>query len=139
MPMTTSSTEIRESSSGRCARDCNGSIECGLRAAGCGFINHERRVAAGRCRRSAGAPIRNPQYAIGYSLAGAGLIWAARGFQPAKLLGQLAHVNWRWIALALVCDVASYVCQGARWRLLLKPVGEVTTLQSTQAIYAGLF
>jgi uncharacterized protein (TIRG00374 family) len=33
----------------------------------------------------------------------------------------------------------SYVCQGARWRLLLKPLGDLTTLRATQAIYAGLF
>src|SRR5262247_1546834 len=113
--------------------------DCGLRIADSSITNSESPKGAageGRERRSA---IRNLQSAIGYLLAGAGLIWALRGVQPAKLLGQLSHINWWLIALALVCDVASYVCQGARWRLLLKPIGEVTTLQSTQAIYAGLF
>jgi uncharacterized protein (TIRG00374 family) len=35
--------------------------------------------------------------------------------------------------------VLSYVCQGIRWRLLLQPVGRISILHSTQAIYAGLF
>jgi len=83
--------------------------------------------------------IRNPQSAIGYLLALGGLIWVLRDLQPANLLGQLTRINWWWIAVALVCDVGSYVCQGVRWRLLLRPVGEITMVQSTQAIYAGLF
>jgi uncharacterized protein (TIRG00374 family) len=51
----------------------------------------------------------------------------------------IANLDWRWVALAVVCDVLSYVCQGARWRLLLKPLGKLSTLRATQAIYAGLF
>src|SRR5262249_53836977 len=51
--------------------------DCGLRIADCGFINCERRAAEGgiggaRKRQSA---IRDPQSAIGYLLAAAGLIW----------------------------------------------------------------
>ncbi|HEV2666472.1 MAG TPA: lysylphosphatidylglycerol synthase transmembrane domain-containing protein [Blastocatellia bacterium] len=111
----------------------------GLRIAGSSITNSESANGAAGGARERQFTIRSLQFAIGYLLAGAGLIWALRGVQPARLLGQLTLVNWRLIALSLVCDVSSYVCQGARWRLLLKPVGEVTTLQSTQAIYAGLF
>ncbi len=39
----------------------------------------------------------------------------------------------------MICDVLSYVVQGARWRLLLEPVGKISLLQSMQAIFAGLF
>jgi len=114
-------------------------VDCGSRIADSSITNSESpKGAVGEARERQSA-IRNLQSAIGYLLASAGLIWALHGVQPAKLLGQLTRINWWWMALALVCDVASYVCQGARWRLLLKPVGEVTTLQSTQAIYAGLF
>lgn len=77
--------------------------------------------------------------ALGYSLAAAGLIWVLRDFELGRLRSLVVNLSWRWIALAVVCDVMSYVCQGARWRLLLKPVGEVSTLRATQAIYAGLF
>lgn len=113
--------------------------DCGLRVADSSIANGESPKGGAGGARGRRFTIRNPQSAIGYLLAGAGLIWALHGVQPAKLLSQSSHINWWWFALALVCDVASYVCQGARWRLLLKPVGEVTTLQSTQAIYAGLF
>ena len=41
--------------------------------------------------------------------------------------------------LAIAFDVLSYVNQGIRWRLLLKPIGNISTLRATQAIYAGLF
>ena len=62
-----------------------------------------------------------------------------RDVHPAKLLEGITGIDWRLIALALVCDAMSYFCQGWRWRLLLRPVGEISTLRSTQAIYAGLF
>jgi len=83
--------------------------------------------------------IRNPQSAIGYLLAAAGLIWALRGLELPKLLDQITNINWRLVALAILCDVLSYLTQGKRWQLLLKPVGEISTLRSTEAIYAGLF
>jgi uncharacterized protein (TIRG00374 family) len=110
-----------------------------LRVADCGFINCERRAAEEGDRWSAETQIRNPQSAIGYLLAAAGLIWVLRDFQPGQLRELIANIDWRWIAPAVVCDVMSYICQGARWRLLLKPLGDLTTLRATQAIYVGLF
>ncbi|HKQ79967.1 MAG TPA: lysylphosphatidylglycerol synthase transmembrane domain-containing protein [Blastocatellia bacterium] len=77
--------------------------------------------------------------ALGYLLAVAGLIWVLHDVHPAKLLEGLTGIDWRLIAPALACDVLSYICQGWRWRLLLRPVGEISTLRTTQAIYAGLF
>ncbi|MGE0129282.1 MAG: lysylphosphatidylglycerol synthase transmembrane domain-containing protein [Blastocatellales bacterium] len=77
--------------------------------------------------------------ALGYLLATAGLVWVLHDFELGRLRALVASLDWRWIALAVVCDVMSYVCQGVRWRLLLKPLGEVSTLRATQAIYAGLF
>jgi uncharacterized protein (TIRG00374 family) len=49
------------------------------------------------------------------------------------------ELRWGPVALAVVVDVLSYVTQGLRWRLLLRPVGHVSWLEATQAIYAGLF
>ncbi len=83
--------------------------------------------------------IRNPQSAIGVLLALVGLAWVLHDFQLARLREMIGHLEYRWIALAVVCDVMSYLCQGARWRLLLLPVGDVSTLRATQAVYAGLF
>ncbi len=75
----------------------------------------------------------------GWLLAAAGLLWVLHDLDLGALVAQFATIQWRWMLLAIGCDVLSYVCQGVRWRLLLKPVGQVSTLQATQAIYAGLF
>jgi glycosyltransferase 2 family protein len=82
---------------------------------------------------------RRLKQALGYALAAAGLVWALRDVHSAELLEGLTGIKWRLVALAVTCEVSSYVCQGWRWRLLLRPVGEISTLRSTQAIYAGLF
>jgi uncharacterized protein (TIRG00374 family) len=82
---------------------------------------------------------RNWRYVVTWLLAAAGLIWVLHNIQLSKLPGQLAGINWRWVALAMGCDVLSYIVQGARWQLLLRPVGKINLLQSTQAVYAGLF
>lgn len=90
-------------------------------------------------RNSGRSIFRNWRYAIGWLLAAAGLIWVLRDIHPSKLAGELAGIDWRWVALAMVCDVLSYVVQAVRWQLLLEPVGKLGLLQATQAIYAGLF
>jgi uncharacterized protein (TIRG00374 family) len=82
---------------------------------------------------------RNWRYAIGWLLAAAGLIWVLHDIHLSRLPGQLAGIDWRWVALAMVCDVLSYLVQAVRWRLLLEPVGKIGLLQAMQAVYAGLF
>jgi glycosyltransferase 2 family protein len=90
-------------------------------------------------QNSGKSTFRNWRYAVGWLLAAAGLIWVLRDIHPSKLAGELAGIDWRWIALALVFDVLSYVVQAVRWQLLLEPVGKIGLLRATQAIYAGLF
>ena len=77
--------------------------------------------------------------ALGYALALACLVWVFRDFEFGNLVRRAAAMNLWWVAAAVLCDVLSYACQGARWSLLLRPLGEVSVLRSTQAIYAGLF
>src|SRR5215468_442482 len=76
---------------------------------------------------------------LSYVIAVVCLIWVLHDIDLRRLIKDLAGIDWRWVALAVVCDVTSYVCQGLRWSQLLRPVGEVSTLRSTQAIYVGLF
>jgi uncharacterized protein (TIRG00374 family) len=80
-----------------------------------------------------------PRAALGYALALLCLVWVFHDFDFGTLLRRVAAMNLFWVAAAVLCDVLSYVCQGARWRLLLRPLGEVSLLRSAQAIYAGLF
>jgi glycosyltransferase 2 family protein len=75
----------------------------------------------------------------GYAIAVLCLIWVFHDVHIKELAGSIATIKWQWVAGAVVLDVFSYLCQGMRWRLLLHPIGRISTLQATQAIYAGLF
>jgi uncharacterized protein (TIRG00374 family) len=76
---------------------------------------------------------------FGYVIAAACLVWVFHGIRGEKLIGQLKNIRWGWVAVAVASDILSYVCQGARWRLLLRPIGNISTMRATRAIYAGLF
>ena len=80
-----------------------------------------------------------PRTVLGYSVAALCLYWVLRDLDPGRFLRDLAAMDLSWLAAAVLLDVLSYVCQGVRWKLLLRPVGSVTALRTTQAIYAGLF
>ncbi len=73
------------------------------------------------------------------TIAVAALAWVFHDIHPGRLAGDLARIQWGWVAAAVACDVLSYMCQGLRWKVLLGPVGGLSWLRSTQAIYAGLF
>ena len=74
-----------------------------------------------------------------YLIAAAGLVWVFHDVEWAKLLRNMTGLDWGWVAAGVLFDVLSYASQGIRWRLLLKPLGEISVLRATQAVYAGLF
>ena len=82
---------------------------------------------------------RRLQAALGWLFAAACLVWIFHDLDPRSLGRALRALRWWWLVPAVVADVFSYYCQGARWRILLRPLGRVTALQATRAIYAGLF
>lgn len=86
--------------------------------------------------RSASAWVRP---ALGYLLAAACLLWVFHDIHPGRFLSCVTAVNWGWVALAVAFDVLTYLCQGLRWHILLRPVGDISAMRATQAIYAGLF
>ena len=77
--------------------------------------------------------------AIGYLIAAACLIWVFHDVRFGELFHEIQLMNWWLVALAVVFDILSYICQGWRWSLLLHPKGRLPVSQTTQAIYAGLF
>jgi glycosyltransferase 2 family protein len=79
------------------------------------------------------------QWVAATIIAAACLLWVFHDVEWAKLLKNITGLDWRWVALGVFADVASYAVQGARWRLLLKPLGKISVLQTTQAVYASLF
>ena len=84
-------------------------------------------------------PRRWPRTALGYGLALVCLYWVLRDLDPGELLRRVASMNLLLLAAAILFNALSYLFQGLRWKLLLRPVGTVTVLRTTQAIYAGLF
>src|SRR5882757_2233127 len=77
--------------------------------------------------------------ALVYTFALACLVWVFHNVQPRQLLASMIISNWGWVALAIMFDILTYVLQALRWKLLLAPVGRLSTLRVTQSIYAGLF
>jgi len=76
---------------------------------------------------------------LGYTVALVCLVWVFHNVRVAQILQNITAINWWWIALAILCDILGFVFQGLRWQLLLRPIGDVSVIQTTQAIYAGLF
>ncbi len=74
-----------------------------------------------------------------YAIALAFLVWVFHDVHPRRLLATMAISNWWFVVLAVAVDVLTYVLQGIRWKLLLAPVGRISPVRATQAIYAGLF
>jgi uncharacterized membrane protein YbhN (UPF0104 family) len=79
------------------------------------------------------------QVALGYGLAVVCLVWVFHDVDLREVLRSASHVRWAWMLPAVLLDIASYVCQGERWRLLLPSSRSLGVARTTQAIYAGLF
>ena len=76
---------------------------------------------------------------IGYLIALACLVWVFYDIHIGKLWDDVTHINW-WLAiLGIAFDILSYVSQGVRWEFLIRPIGKVSWLKATQAVYTGLF
>lgn len=70
------------------------------------------------------------------ALAAAALRYSLRGLEWHAFRAQLRGLDLRWLALAVLFDISSYLAQGWRWRSLLDGANLWLT---TRAIYAGLF
>jgi uncharacterized protein (TIRG00374 family) len=77
--------------------------------------------------------------AAAWAVAAACLVWVLHGIDARRLAGEVRGLRWGLVTLAVVSQVLSYVAQGWRWQLLLRPVVGIPVPQATQAIYAGLF
>lgn len=76
---------------------------------------------------------------LAYTFGLACLVWVFHGIHAHEVLVVMSTTKWQFIALGIALDILTYVLQGVRWKLLLAPVGRLSCLRTTQAIYAGLF
>jgi uncharacterized protein (TIRG00374 family) len=76
---------------------------------------------------------------VGYSISAACLVWVLHGYPLDELGPTLRGLDYRWVGLAVLADLAVYVVHGWRWTTLLVPVARVSFWRTVQAIYIGLF
>ena len=76
---------------------------------------------------------------LGYAIAVAALVWVFHDVAIADVWKSMRQMAWGWVLPAVMLDVISYICQGWRWRLLIRPFARLAVARTTQAIYAGLF
>ena len=67
------------------------------------------------------------------------LVWALRDASLSDLKGDLATIDYGWVALAVAIELTVYLSQAVRWRLVLRPVVTLSFRQTVRAIYVGLF
>ncbi len=76
---------------------------------------------------------------LGYSVSAGCLIWVLHGYPLDELGPTLRALDYRWVLLAVIADLAVYVVHGWRWTTLLEPVAKVGLWRTVQAVYIGLF
>jgi uncharacterized protein (TIRG00374 family) len=67
------------------------------------------------------------------------MAWVLNGAGLQHIWGEIQHMHWAWVCMAVACDVCVYLLHGWRWKLLLTPVAPVKFAHSVEAIYVGLF
>lgn len=76
---------------------------------------------------------------LGYSVSAGCLFWVLHGYPINELGPTLRALDWRWVTLAIIVDLAVYVVHAWRWTTLLSPVSRLSLWRTVQAIYIGLF
>ena len=69
----------------------------------------------------------------------ASLIWVFHGVNLREMLSSILSLDWRYVSIAVLCDLTVYVVHGWRWNTLLEPVARLGLWRTVQAIYIGLF
>jgi len=77
--------------------------------------------------------------ALGYTFSALSLIWVFHDFNFHQTLTDLKTLDWRYVTLAVIFDLAVYVSHGWRWNVLLRPVACPSLWRTVQAIYIGLY
>lgn len=67
------------------------------------------------------------------------LIWVLHDVKWGDLKYDLRTISYGWVALAGTIELIVYVCQGVRWRFVLRPVVALNLRHATRAVFVGLF
>jgi len=76
---------------------------------------------------------------MGYAVSAGCLVWVLHNYPLREAWREIRQLEWKWVALGMVLDLAVYVCHAWRWVVLLRPVERLPFWRTVQAIYIGLF
>jgi uncharacterized protein (TIRG00374 family) len=76
---------------------------------------------------------------LGYGLSIGCLLWVLHGYRVNEFMQAIRSLDWRWVSIAILADLAVYVAHAWRWNTLLAPVVRLRFWRTVQAIYIGLF
>lgn len=65
------------------------------------------------------------------------LFWVFYDIHPERFRDSLSIISWKWIPLAVLFQMANFGLQGVRWKFLLQPVGILSWIKATRAVFAG--
>jgi uncharacterized protein (TIRG00374 family) len=77
--------------------------------------------------------------AAAYGLSIACLVWVLHGYDVREIAAAMRTLEWKWVTLSVLADLAVYVVHAWRWNTLLSPVARLPFWRTVQAIYIGLF
>ncbi len=86
--------------------------------------------------------IRFPNWllpAFGYAVSAASLIWVLKDSRLRETAYDLRHLNWLWVVLAFIFEVAANFSHAWRWQLILSPAEEIPLWRCVQSVLIGLF
>jgi len=67
------------------------------------------------------------------------MAWVLNGAGLNQIWGEVQHMHYAWVLVAVLADVCVYLLHGWRWKLLLTPIESVRFTDTVEAIYVGLF
>jgi uncharacterized protein (TIRG00374 family) len=76
---------------------------------------------------------------LGYGLSIGCLLWVLHGYAIKGLPHDIRSLDWRWVSVSILADLAVYIAHGWRWNTLLAPIVRLRFWRTVQAIYIGLF
>src|ERR1700730_3024416 len=77
--------------------------------------------------------------ALGYGVSIACLVWVLNDYSIGDLIPAIRSLDWKWVVLAVVTDLAAYIVHAWRWNTLLNPVPALGLWTLVQVVYIGLF
>jgi hypothetical protein len=77
--------------------------------------------------------------AFGYAVSAVSLVWVVRHTPFRESADHLRHLNWIWVALALIFEVAANFAHAWRWKIILSPAEKLPLWRCVQSVMIGLF